>query len=254
MTILLVNDDGAYSHGIEALNKVFSEIARVVIVAPSHEMSATSHKISIRQKMNVKKLGKNLYTLSGSPADCVRYGLYGLKEEVIKFDYVISGINHGLNVGTDSFYSGTIAGAREAVINGIPALSFSFFDFNVQTDPSYYEEAALKGREIFLELQKQGKLVKDLYYNINFPHTKIYKGVRVTSLDKLVYRINILDLESQMDGEKIVFIDSQVDTQKSESSKDFQGIKEGYITITPLSLSAFVDPKEQASLEKIFKS
>ena len=129
MKILVVNDDSVHSPGIALLAKAAMEFGEVTVVAPAHQCSAMSHKISIHDAMKVEKAEdfpvpvKAAYQVTGTPADCVKAALHYILEE--KPDYVFSGINEGYNVGFDIAYSGTLGAAFEAVMNGIPAMAFS---------------------------------------------------------------------------------------------------------------------------------
>lgn len=251
MKILLVNDDGYSSQGIKALKESFSCLGEVFIVAPLNEMSGHSHKVSFRQRIKVKKIEDYIFAVDSTPADCVRYALFGLQKEIGTIDYVLSGINHGNNIGCDIFYSGTVAATREAAMNGIPSMAVSFAEFSSSGDKSYYKVVAEKTKDIFLTLQQNQQYKPDIYYNLNFPHQKIYKGVSVVGLDRLHYCVDVVSLESESESEseKVFFIDSYIDSKKSASQKDFAKIKEGYITLTPLSLpSTMVDYSSLASL------
>ena len=123
MNILITNDDGIDAPGIKALEKALAKTGHnCITIAPKHQYSECSHKINTRVKLKLKEEGDNRYSIEGSPADCVRLGLY---TQVEKTHLVCSGINAGGNLGVDIYYSGTVAAAREALIHGIPAIAFS---------------------------------------------------------------------------------------------------------------------------------
>ncbi len=123
MTILIVNDDGIDATGINILAERLKSEHNVYVVAPSKERSGMSHAITIIEPVRICKVSEKKYSCSGSPADCVLYSTHGVIEE--KIDLVISGINHGPNLGTDIVYSGTVAGARQAAFEGIPSIAVS---------------------------------------------------------------------------------------------------------------------------------
>ena len=123
MRILISNDDGVHSWGLEVLHKHLKRLGTAWVVAPLEEKSTTGHSLTIHKPLRVNRLENGFYSVSGSPADCVYIGI----REVIKGlpDVVVSGINRGGNLGQDVYYSGTVSAAREACILGIPAISVS---------------------------------------------------------------------------------------------------------------------------------
>jgi len=130
MKILITNDDGIHSKGIEELAKMALSLGDVYVIAPQTECSAMSSRITVRESMLAKVHDfpvpvKKAYSLSGTPADCVKVGLAHLLAEHEKPDYVFSGINNGFNAGGDILYSGTVGAAMEALITGVPAIAFS---------------------------------------------------------------------------------------------------------------------------------
>ena len=165
MKILLVNDDSIHAPGLAVLAKEAMKLGEVTVVAPAHQCSAMSQKITIRGKLAVEKVDypvpvKAAYQVDGTPADCVKAALhYVLKE---KPDYVFSGINDGYNVGFDVAYSGTLGAAFEAVMNGIPAAAFSnTMGGSLETAEKYLAEVA---REIVETGLERGEV-----WNVNFP-------------------------------------------------------------------------------------
>ena len=124
--VLLTNDDGFGAAGLEAMAVALGSWARVVVLAPETEQSACSHKISLHQALRLRRVGKDRFALDGTPADCVYVGLYaGERVMPRRPDLVVSGLNRGLNLGLDVYYSGTVAAAREAAIRGVPGLAVS---------------------------------------------------------------------------------------------------------------------------------
>ena len=166
MKILVVNDDSIHAPGIAVLAKAAMELGEVTVVAPAHQCSAMSHRISIHDAMKVEKVEdfpvpvKAAYKVDGTPADCVKVALHYILEE--KPDYVFSGINDGYNVGYDIAYSGTLGAAFEAVMNGIPAVAFS----NTMRGSLEVAQAYLVTviRELMGAGQGRGEV-----WNVNFP-------------------------------------------------------------------------------------
>lgn len=166
MKILVVNDDSISSPGLALLAKAAMELGDVWVVAPAHQCSAMSQKLSIHAALKVEKVNdfpvpvKAAYKVDGTPVDCVKVALQYILDE--KPDYVFSGINDGYNVGFDIAYSGTLGAAFEAVMNGIPAMAFS----NTIYAPLHIAEQYLV--PIAKELMEAGQGRGEVW-NVNFP-------------------------------------------------------------------------------------
>ncbi len=124
--VLLSNDDGVGSPGLRALREAMAEVADVVVLAPETEQSASSHALSLHRPLRLRTVEPGLFALDGTPADCVYVALHaGARVLPRRPDLIVSGINHGMNLGQDAFYSGTVAAAREGALRGIPAVATS---------------------------------------------------------------------------------------------------------------------------------
>jgi 5'-nucleotidase len=124
--VLLSNDDGVTAKGLLALRDALAKDADVVICAPDQNQSATSHSLSLHRILRLRRVDEGVFTLDGTPADCVYVALHaGTRVLPRRPDLVVSGMNHGLNLGGDVFYSGTVAAAREAALRGIPSIASS---------------------------------------------------------------------------------------------------------------------------------
>ena len=160
MKILVVNDDSIHAPGIALLAKAAMELGEVTVVAPAHQCSAMSQKITIRGDMRVDQAAdfpvpvKAAYMVDGTPADCVKIAMQYLLVE--RPDYVFSGINDGYNAGFDIAYSGTIGAALESVMNGIPAIAFSAREFCDPGAMEVYLPRVLQ--ELLQALPKPGKI------------------------------------------------------------------------------------------------
>ena len=182
MNIVLTNDDGVDADGLAALYKVLSEKHAVTVVAPAMEQSATGHSISLHEPLRAKKValdgsGRG-YAVFGTPADCVKLALLKLLDT--RPDMVISGINAGVNDGVNIFYSGTVAAAREACINGIPAMAVSM----AGRPPAHFDSAAIVIGRLLDNMTAFGFSHKTLI-NVNMPDLPLeeFKGVKVTRQD-----------------------------------------------------------------------
>lgn len=160
MKILLTNDDGYGAEGIEILYKALSKKHEVVIIAPSGQRSATGHGVTFRRPFKVRKVDRG-YVVDGSPADCVKLGIRLLAKDV---DMIVSGINEGLNIGTDIHYSGTFSAAMEGVLLGKPAVAFSKKMENAD-DPDVLGALSLR----FVERHFSHPLPKGALLNVNYP-------------------------------------------------------------------------------------
>lgn len=169
MHILLTNDDGIYADGLYALYRELRKIATVTVVAPESERSSVGHGITLAHPIWYKKIQRKNkpfgYAISGTPADCVKFAVAVILKR--KPDLVISGINLGANDGCSVFYSGTVAGAREGALLGIPSIAISLATF-VQANFSY---AARLGRRLASALYRQ-KMPKRIFWNVNVPNVK----------------------------------------------------------------------------------
>src|SRR4051812_40377506 len=132
MRILIANDDGIESPGIQALANAAAELGEVIVVAPHRERSTAGHSLTLHKPLRIHTVGKNRYSTSGTPADCIYLGVREILKE--KPDLVLSGLNCGANLGTDIYYSGTVAAAREGALLKIPSYAFSMVDLR-QIDP-----------------------------------------------------------------------------------------------------------------------
>jgi 5'-nucleotidase len=245
MNILLTNDDGIHSTGINVAYDVLSVHHTVFVIAPEAEQSACSNAITVRTQLNIKKISQNKYSVSGFPADCVIIGLSG--NLIPDVELVVSGINHGPNVGDDLFFSGTVAGARTANIFGKSALAISI---NCYKRASKYVNDASEFLLDFIEEQVQdtieraentggrisgGTSVKP-FFNINYPDLppEQIKGKKYTFLGRRIYRDSFknTDLSS---GELNVQMGGYIESVFSVGS-DSTELEKGFISITPLVL------------------
>ena len=219
-SILLTNDDGIDAEGLKILRGELCKIAHVLVVAPDRERSAVSHGLTIRSRLELKDAGPDSFALSGTPADCVIYALDKLF--LNPPDMVISGINHGSNLGDDIMYSGTVGAAREAARYGIPAIAVS----------QYYEDEKkirFNGGGEFIRNMVNDMLNNGLdgefLLNVNIPVGKI-KGVKIT---RQGYSEHLKHFNNP-DGE--YYFTS--DFFKNKFISDKQAILDGYVSITPL--------------------
>src|SRR5262252_4493456 len=171
--ILLTNDDGIHSDGLQTLERTLREVGDVFVIAPAAEMSGASHSLTLARPLRIRQIDERHWTVDGTPTDCVTLALHKILQKHELPDVCASGINHGGNLGDDATYSGTVAGALEATILGVPGIAISL----VARDHFNFTEAArfalLAVRKILSEGLPEGTLL-----NVNVPQGEI-KGVKV---------------------------------------------------------------------------
>ena len=226
MKILLTNDDGIHGEGIHALASALKEAGHeILIVAPSMNNSAVSHKLTMREAIPIEKRSEDSYAVGGTPADCVLVAL-----KYLKFlpELILSGINMGMNVGSDVLYSGTVAGALEGAQNGIPSIALSQFLRNNSMDEvkMYFCRAAKYTAEHLEEWVVLARQTAAL--NVNFPLGEP-QGVRICRQAKTLYEMSYTAHE---DGLHLT-----CRSPEEAGEGDIPLLKAGYITITPLGLN-----------------
>ncbi|ACM93787.1 5'/3'-nucleotidase SurE [Nautilia profundicola AmH] len=236
--ILITNDDSFEAKGLEVLIDAVKDLGEVYIVAPAHHKSACSHSLTITKPLRFVEIEKNFYKLDdGTPADCVYLSMDKLFKND-KPDIVLSGINHGANMGEDVNYSGTAAGAFEGAIHGIPSIAFSQVLKSYDTPPTEvnWENAKKIAKDLTEKvLKRKINIPHRQILNVNIPNTKEIKGYKVT---KLGYRLYGFDAHKHLNprGEEYYWIGLHPLKFKEEDNSDFNAIKNGFISITPLKL------------------
>ncbi|EAK3283030.1 5'/3'-nucleotidase SurE [Campylobacter upsaliensis] len=252
--ILITNDDGFESEGLKKLVKMLKKEfkAKITIVAPATEKSACSHSITLTKPLRFVKVGKRFYKLDdGTPADCVYLALAALYKNRLP-DLVISGINMGANVGEDITYSGTCAGAMEAVLQGIPALALSQF-YKINEKELNFKNALNITKELVEKIFNQGfPLDKKEFLNVNFPSPKSkFKGVKICKAGKRVYNFKAHANTNPRGVEYFWLASANLDFE-DEKNSDIALLKQGYATITPIMLDLTAYKKMQ-NLKKWLK-
>ena len=238
-TILLTNDDGIHAGGLQVLRNAVDSAWDTVMVAPESEQSASSHSLTLNRPLRVRRIDEKTIAVDGTPADCVMLSVEGLLEK--KPDLVVSGINSGANLGDDVIYSGTVAGAAEAAIMGIPSVAFSF----TEPDTTDYEEGARTALKI-IEALARNKLPEGVFLNVNFPGRFTGGRFEITHLGRRYYREMIVE-KIDPRGKPYYWIGGQVSEWRGGERCDFAAIERGNVSITPLQL----DMTARKSLEEI---
>lgn len=225
--ILLTNDDGIHSDGLIKLEESLKRVGDVYVVAPASEMSGAAHSLTLARPLRIRQIDERHWTVDGTPTDCVTLALNKILPAHDMPDICASGINHGGNLGDDATYSGTVAGALEATILGVPGLAFSLvaresFDF---TESAEFAVTAV--RKVLEEGLPEGTLL-----NINFPVGEI-KGVRVTRQGIKNARPVITE-HIDPRGKPYFWIGEEYFGTNSADGTDYQAVEMGYVSVTPL--------------------
>ena len=240
--ILITNDDGFDSEGLRALVEAVSEIAEVVVVAPTIEKSACGHSLTLTRPLRFVELEKDFYKLDdGTPTDCIYLALNALFDEQSRPDLILSGINKGSNLGEDITYSGTVAGAMEGVIHGIPSIAFSqVYQGGKHTlNEQGYGLAQQVVRDIVERvLSGDFPLSERKLLNINIPAQSDFKGYRVTKAGYRLYG-NEAHMHKNPRGEEHYWMGlHQLAWRPSQDGQlsDLEAIDQGFVSITPIHL------------------
>lgn len=249
LVILLTNDDGVRAAGLTALKKALSPVAQTVVVAPAAQQSACSHSVTLQRPLRYTRHDTDVYSVDGTPADCVYLALFADRFLPRRPDLVLSGINHGVNLGTDVFYSGTVAGAREAAFRGIPSLALSYDLGEETTDLALLAEIS-RGMALRL-LQASVASGHAPLLNVNFPRGR-FQGVLTTHLARRVYQDQVVARVDPYGREYFWLGGRPANGERAEGS-DVDAISRGFISVTPLALEA-VDTDHLATAAEVAAS
>ena len=249
--ILLTNDDGLYAAGLRTLLEVMEEFGKVVLVSTMESQSGMSQALTVKTPIRVKLLEENdrhrIYAINGTPTDSVKLAVNQLLEQ--KPDFVVSGINHGPNMGEDVHYSGTVAAALEGCILGITSMAVSI----VSWTPIHFGGAAaaaqaLAGRLIAL---RGGRAA---LWNVNVPAVAAgeIRGVRVTKLGSRVYN-DIIVRKKDPRGKDYFWIGGGEPGWSTEENSDFAAVSAGFVSVTPLRID-LTDYEEMRALEALART
>ncbi len=225
--ILLTNDDGYHAEGILALEESLKEIGDVFVVAPETEMSASSHSLTLSRPLRIRQRSERHWTVDGTPTDCVTLAINQIFSDEQRPHICCSGINHGANLGDDATYSGTVAGALEATILGVPGLAFSLAAYRDQD----FSESAKFAAEITRKALREGLPVWTLL-NVNVPKG-VPKGIRITKQGFKNAR-PIITEHLDPRGKHYYWIGELREGFRAEGGTDFEAIDEGYVSVTPM--------------------
>lgn len=230
MRILLSNDDGYFATGIEVLARTLADIADITVVAPERDRSGASNSLTLDRPLSLRRAPNGFYFVNGTPTDCVHLAVTGMLDELP--DMVVSGINHGANMGDDTVYSGTVAAATEGHLLGVPAIAVSL----VGKEASQFETAAQVARDLVLRFQ-QAPLGQPALLNVNVPDVPYaeLKGVAVTRLGKRHKAEPVVKARTPR-NETVYWVGAAGAAQDAGEGTDFHAVAQGWASVTPLQI------------------
>lgn len=235
MHVLVTNDDGVTSPGILALASALAKVGSVTVLAPNHNWSAAGHNKTMHKPLRAEEVrlanGMTALASNGTPSDCVALAVLGLVQT--RIDLVVSGINTGPNLGEDITYSGTVAGAMEACISGLPAIAISLACFDREAD---YTPAASVAAALAASVHEAG-LPDGVFLNVNVPHLPWadLRGVEVTRLGRRIYR-DALVRRSDPLGRPYYWIGGEPPSGEVAEGTDIWAIETGHVSVTPVQM------------------
>ncbi|MBN1882971.1 MAG: 5'/3'-nucleotidase SurE [Deltaproteobacteria bacterium] len=230
MNILISNDDGIDALGISTLAAWIGRDNHVFVVAPDRERSAASHSLTLKHPLKVKNLGDDRYSVDGTPADCINLAVNTIMP--VRPDLVLSGINHGANMGDDISYSGTVSAAKEGMLLGIPSLAFS-----LEMKHSHDFEPAARFAAKLVRFIQDNPVPPDTLLNINVPDRLVDNEVpyRITRQGQRIYDDTDIKKATARGGNYYTIRAHEIQFN-TDIESDFYAVTNGYISITPLHL------------------
>ncbi|MBK5274563.1 MAG: 5'/3'-nucleotidase SurE [Desulfuromonadales bacterium] len=231
MHIMVTNDDGIHAPGILALAEALRELGTVTVVAPDRERSAAGHSLTLHSPLRVFELREGFFAVDGTPTDCVNMGIHSLL--TVRPDLVVSGINHGPNLGDDITYSGTVAAAMEANLMGIPAIAVSLATYEQH---GHFDAAAQVAVRVARRVLANG-LPTDTFLNVNIPDCPA-EEMQAPLITRQGTRSFIGTIIHKVDprGRKYYWIGSDEPGFNDEPGTDFHALNRKHVSITPLHL------------------
>lgn len=230
MRILLCNDDGYFSPGIDCLARALSSVADITVVAPERDRSGASNSLTLDRPLLLKQAANGFYYVNGTPTDCVHLAVTGMLDEMP--DMVVSGINNGANMGDDTIYSGTVAAATEGFLLGVPSLAVSL----CSKVGEHYETAARVALEL-VQMIRRHQANEPLLLNVNIPDVPYdaLRGMVVTRLGKRHKAESVVRTVTPR-NETVYWVGAAGEAQDAGEGTDFYAVNNGQVSITPLQI------------------
>jgi 5'-nucleotidase len=223
--VVLTNDDGVHAPGLAALEKALAELGDVYVVAPEREQSACGHALTLHRPLRALPMGERRFSVNGTPSECVNMAVLGFLHETPVL--IVSGINHGANLGDDVTYSGTVSAAMEGTILGVPSIAVSL------VDGGDFEVAGRVARLIAMRVLVGG-LPGNTLLNVNVP-SQPPRGIRMTRLGHRVYKEKIVE-QADPRGRSHYWIGGGEARWDDLDGTDMGAVHDGYVSLTPLHL------------------
>lgn len=230
MRILLSNDDGYFAPGLAALAEALSGLAQVTVVAPERDRSGASNSLTLDRPLMLRQSSNGFYYVNGTPTDCVHLAVTGMLDHLP--DMVISGINHGANMGDDTIYSGTVAAATEGFLLGVPAIAVSL----VNSQHGHFATAARVVKELVERYQRQ-PIGQPTLLNVNVPDVPYgaLQGSAITRLGKRHKAEPVVKVENPR-GQTVYWVGAAGAAQDAGPGTDFEAVTRNLVSITPLQI------------------
>lgn len=226
--ILITNDDGYHSEGIVALEEALKSLGDIYVVAPEAEMSGASHSLTLSRPLRIRQRGERQWTVDGTPTDCVTLALNKIIPVDERPHLCCSGINHGANMGDDATYSGTVAGAMESTILGVPGIGLSLAAYR---DHDFAHSARI-ARELAEKVLMEG-LPKFTLLNVNVPKG-VPNGIRITRQGFKAAR-PVISEHIDPRGKPYYWIGEVREGFRAKGgTTDFEAVEAGFVSVTPM--------------------
>lgn len=235
MRVLCSNDDGILARGLDCLERAARPLGEVWTVAPDREQSATSHSLTLHHPLRPVQLGERRWQVDGTPTDCVMLAIEALLPG--RPDFVLSGINHGPNMGEDVLYSGTVAAAMEGLALGVPSIAVSFAGRVNHMADRLLDDHVENLSRLLKHLTALPAFPADTLLNVNIPAIPAaeVKGTKLTRLGRRVFSDSLTPMKDPW-GREIFWIGGGSVAWSGTEDSDFRAVKDGFISVTPLHL------------------
>ncbi len=230
MRILLSNDDGYFAPGLAVLAEVLSTVAQVTVVAPERDRSGASNSLTLDRPLMLRQASSGFYYVNGTPTDCVHLAVTGMLDHLP--DMVISGINHGANMGDDTIYSGTVAAATEGFLLGVPSIAVSL----VSSHHAHFATAAQVVKDMVERYQRE-PLAQPTLLNVNVPDVpyEALQGIEITRLGKRHKAEPVVKAENPR-GQTVYWVGAAGLAQDAGPGTDFEAVSRNAVSVTPLQI------------------
>ena len=230
MRILLSNDDGYFAPGLNALADALSSLADITVVAPERDRSGASNSLTLDRPLTLRQSHNGYHYVNGTPTDCVHLAVTGMLDHLP--DMVISGINHGANMGDDTIYSGTVAAATEGFLLGVPAIAMSLASHS----PSHFDTAARVAAGLVRRFQDNA-FPQPVLLNVNVPDVPYdeLRGMQITRLGKR-HKAEPVVKSLNPRGQTVYWVGAAGGAQDAGEGTDFHAVANQFVSVTPLQV------------------